>query len=185
VIPHVAATVASLQAAYGSRFRFDPSHAAIWDRLLGEFTRDRLQAATLRVIDSHRHGAPGAAEIRQAVLGCWEARKTARTDCNLNPAPQTLGWVVLTCLVDPTSGQVIRAFNPGGDLVEWPNQRVLTAAADVPEALMPPSSPAQVAAVRDSEQLEGPGRVDFAQAIEAPNLHPHPDLAAQRYKSQE
>lgn len=136
--PNVAACVAALEGAYGARFQYHPAHAAIWQRLLGSYSTDQLMDAVERVIRHHTHGAPGAAEIVQAVEGRWETKKVSRTDAHLVPIPGQ--WVELLCLVEYGSGRVVRAFDERLAMVEHPSGRLLKEPGDVPPALLPPSS---------------------------------------------
>lgn len=165
--PKVAAVVYTLQAAYGARFRFEPAHAFAWNSMLADYSADDLKRATQLVIEHHTHGAPGAAEIIQALKGRWETRKVARTDANCNPAPQTLGYEYVLCLVEYGSGQVVRSFNSAGDLIEWGTQRQLASAARVPAHLAPPAGqlrelPApEVPSLEQPDQRGEPMLVDF------------------------
>lgn len=176
--PHVAATIYALEAHYGRLFQPKPEHLPIWEQALGSVPPDDLRRAVDVVVQHHSYGAPGIAHIKQALGGRWESRKVPRTDCNLDPAPQTLGYIQLACLCDYATGEVIRAFTPGGDLVRFPDQQVIQAAANVPAELRPPSAVAQLEARDEPQQVGGPAAVDFHQILDAPNPASTPNLAA-------
>lgn len=135
---HTLKTIAVLQAHYGQRFLFKELHLPIWENALGSIDPGLVERAVAVVVQQHTHGAPGLAEIKQALAGRWESRKVARTNANCVPDPQALGYEIVTCLIDYGTGEVQRAFNERGDLIEWGSQRVIQSKLNVPPALAPP-----------------------------------------------
>ena len=135
---HTLETIALLETHYGSRFLFRKTHLGIWDDALRDRDPADVARALALVVQHHTHGAPGLAEVRQALDGRWESRKVARTNCHGSPDPQSLGYEMVSCLVEYGTGRVVRVFNERGDLIEWGTQRVLASAENVPSAIQPP-----------------------------------------------
>jgi hypothetical protein len=137
--PHTLKAIATLEAHYGRRFFFEARHLPIWQDALGRHPEADVERAVALVLQHHTHGAPGLAEVRQALVGRWEQRKVARTDCHGSPAPQQLGYEHLTCLVEYGTGRVLRAFNERGDQIEPGSQRVIASAERVGQGIAPPA----------------------------------------------
>lgn len=155
--PNVAAAVYTLEAHYGARFIFRDVHADVWNRTLGERSKEELLAAIDRVVRHHTHGAPGLAEVVQALDGVWRTIKAARTDAHGNPAPQMLGYERALCLCEYGSERIVRAFNERGDLIAWPEQTVLKARENVALSLLPPPMENESSTDdADRRQLGGP-----------------------------
>lgn len=157
---HTLEAIALLETHYGSRFLFRKTHLGIWDEALRDRDPADVGRALTLVIQHHTHGAPGLAEVKRALDGQWESRKVARTDANCVPSPQTLGYEVVTCLVHYGTGEVQRAFNERGDLIEWGTQRVLASKPNVDPALAPPTQTPDRVEAEQRPQLEQPHHDD-------------------------
>ena len=136
--PHTIAAIASLEAHYGHRFSYKPAHQPIWEQALDHRDPNLVEAAVARVVHHHQHGAPGLAEIRQALDGVWGVKKVTRTDCHGNPKPE-LGQEILTVLCEYGTGIVVRALDPQGNRVDPDTLRILARADQVEPSLPPPA----------------------------------------------
>ena len=138
--PQTAKAIGALEAYFGPRAV--PSDRAIpfWEATLDRRDPDEVARAVELVVRHHTHGMPALRDVVQALDGRWETRKVARTDANLVPSPQTLGYEHLVCLVEYGSGDVLRAFDSNGNLVDFGTQRLISSAETVDPKLLPPAS---------------------------------------------
>lgn len=156
--PHVAQTIAALEAAYPT-FAVEPRHWPVWNQMIGEFEPGVLANAVQRIIDSHTHGVPGIPQIRQAILGLWSYEMHPGCDNfgAISPDNPKRGFHILR---DATDKSIRRVFSAELNLLEWPSQKKLAWREKViaeMRHLLPPS---------ERERLERPAdylapKVDF------------------------